>query len=110
MQPVQDIMARAFIDSLDRDIEIREDIQANGYNWYVPSSNKIMGFVRFNVRGDNIGHYTIYTNNEFNDPRELFVNRQEGEPAAGWVAFVHPINADGMDYVRGTMREIIDRQ
>ena len=110
MQLVQDNMAQAFIDSLDRYVEIREDVQANGYNWYVHGSNKIMGFVRFNVQRDNVGHYTIYSNNEFNDPRELFVNEHAGQPRAGWRAIVHPINADDVDYVRGIMREIIDRQ
>ena len=110
MQPVQDNMARAFIDSLDRDVEIREQEGDDGFNWRILGSDKIMGFVRFNVRGPNIGHYAIYPNNEFNDPRGLFANRHEGEPTAGLRAFVHPINEDDMDYVRRIMREIIDRQ
>ena len=108
MQPVQENMARAFIDSLGRPVEVRE--RGDGFNWYVPGSDKIMGFVRFNVFRDNTGHYTIYPNNEFTDPRGLFVNEQAGQPMAGWRTIVHPINADDVDYVRGILREIIDRQ
>ena len=108
MQPVQENMARAFIDSLDRPVETRE--RDDGFNWYVPGSNKIMGFVRFNVLRDNSGHYTIYPNDEFDDPRELFVNEHESHSIAGWRAIVHAINADDLDYVRGILREIIDRQ
>ena len=110
MQPVQDNMARAFIERLDREVEIREQEGDDGYNWRVPGSDKIMGFVRFNIRGDNVGHYAIYPNNEFDDPRELFVNNHAAQRPSGWVAFVHPLDVDNIRYVRRILRGIIDRQ
>ena len=111
MQPVQDSMAREFIDRLDREVEIEGGERHDGYNWRIPGLRKIMGFVRFNVRpGEHIGHYAIYPNNEFDDPRELFTNDHEGQPTAGRVAFVHPLDVDDIRYVQSILRDIIDRQ
>ena len=110
MQPVQEEMAREFIHRLDREVVTIEREGLDGYSWRIRGLDKILGTVRFNVRGQHIAHFAIYPENEFDDPLGLFVNNHAGQPTAGWVAFVHPLDEDGIHYVRRILRDIIDRQ
>ena len=109
MTTVQRDRALEFIDRLNRTVTTEWVHRGRGFNWYVPHSDKIMGFVRYNVRQPNAGHYTIYTNtHDFDNSFGLFTNEQEGEPPQGWKAFVHPDNEREMGIVLGIMRGIID--
>ena len=112
MTPEQDRMARRFIRGLGRDdeIEIEENETGNGYDLYSRGSDRNVGFVRFNIRGENSDHYTIYTHtSDFSDPRGMFFNEHTGQPVPGWRATVYPYDEVEIRYVRRVIREIIDR-
>ena len=113
MQPIQEEMARQFIDRIGRDVRMRE---RHGHAGFIilTSRGQQLGVVRFNVRKANQGRYTIYayalSDTPLPDPRSRFSNNSQNEPPRGWVCFVDPSDDDDMSYVVGVIERLYDRK
>ncbi len=116
MQVVQRQMALWFIARLNRDVDVREKVEHNGFELLRAGSNGKVGFVRYNLRdgihsdGIHSRHrFSIYPyTSDFHDPRGLFSNNTQGNPPIGWLAIVDPDDRREMRYVLRIMRQNID--
>ena len=68
-----------------------------------------IGYVRFNVGGDDRGTYRVYAYEPFGDPQGRFENHSEGNPR-GWTCVVHPNDVDDVRYVVSVLESSYDQR
>ena len=106
MNPVQDERAREFADRINRRTSLVE--RQNGYDLEKPGSTRI-GYVRFNIRGNDSGRYRLYAYEPFNDPRGRFEN-DHASPRRGWTCVVDPVDEADLRYVISVMESSYDQK
>ena len=101
MDPRQRERPFEFIRLLDRD-GVTPRRRQNGYSLFV--GDRRIGFVRYNIRGDDAGRFAVYATEPFDDPYELFENRHTDGSRFGPIAFVDPDDTETIGRVVAVLR------
>ena len=112
MPTEQERRAREFIKLIARNVKLHK--RGDGYDLEKPGVKPRVGFVRFNVGGQNKGKYRIYAYEPFADPQGMFENDSEaptgGPHTRGWNWAVHPDNTDSVEYAISVLQSAYDQR
>ena len=103
---IQDSRAKAFIRRIDRKIDMVE--RHNGYDLKKSGSTRV-GYVRYNIGGQNRGLYQVYVYGDFSDPQQRFVNEQ-ASGNRGSHCLVNPDDENAMRYAVSVLESSYDQK
>ena len=97
MDPVQRQCALDFVNRIDRSVETIPRPRHGGYDLAKPGVSPRIGFVRYNIKGQHKGQFTVYAYEPHSDPDEEFVNQSDNS-RRGWKYIFDARDEDAVRY------------
>ncbi len=108
MDPFQKRRALDFVDRIDRRPRVKKVPRQRGYDLEKPGSTRI-GYIRYNIGGQDAGRYRVYAYEPFSDPKKRFKNDHKSL-RRGWTYVFDPANEDAVRYAVSVLESSYDQK